>query len=324
MYRSPVVGAVLVVLAGACAAGGPGDSTTSLAPTNAPAVASSTATTRPLPTTTISATSTSTTTAAPVEFAYLSAPADGQWFHQRPIPWVFPMSQNGPMADSVPGALGSFWNPAVVAINGLLPTRAEPLSHGPYQGEPGFRWLAPEVDHEPIDWEVGENTVVFTATFNDGTVVEESRRFHYDPTLNESTGWLVEIDHDAMTMTIAFAPYGVEDPQIGPWAGFLSEATSVSTLPLADDAAFVLLEPHSGGQPPPSVLDYEEFVAMIDKAEAGDCDYCQTSQCQNPCYFTASPHGHSFFSPPDEVGDGFILLIGPDNHIQQIEQIWRE
>ena len=165
---------------------------------------------------------------------------------------------------------------------------------------------------------------MFEATFSDGTVVTSTRTIHYDPTLNESTGWLVDLDRNARALTVAFAPYGNPDPQAGPWEEFLSEATSVSTLSIADDAAFVLLEPHSGGWPPPEALTYDEFLVVIDKAEAGDCDYCATPQCDNPCYFTASPYGHSFFSPPDEPGDAFIVLITADNRIQQIEQIWGE
>ena len=63
---------------------------------------------------------------------------------------------------------------------------------------------------------------------------------------------------------------------------------------------------------------------VIDKAAIGDCDYCDTPQCGNPCYFTASPYGHSLFSPPDEFGDPFALLVTKNDSIQQIDQIWGE
>jgi hypothetical protein len=275
--------------------------------------------------TTAAITTTSTTTSTPVtkppshDFVEIRGPADGQWFNALPIPWVFGTDERG---DCVAGASGWTTGEALVTVNGW--TADGFPGQIPSERGPGWAWHAPDLDQVDTGWTTGENDVVFEATFGDGTVATSTRTIYFDPTLIESTGWLVDLDREALTLTVAFAPYGTLDPQAGPWAGFLSEPTSVATLPLADDAAFVLLEPHSGGWPPPRALDYDEFISIIDRAEAGDCDDCWTPQCDNPCYFTAGPYRHSFFSPPDEFGDAFILLLTRHDRIQQIEQILGE
>lgn len=258
-----------------------------------------------------------TTTTLSYELGVWGAPADGQWFNELPIPWVYGVST--PIDEpGVPGSMGWTREEAAVTVNGY-PTDSESCNNCMYQRGRLWKWRAADRPGDPYGFEPGTHTVVFEAMFTDGVVVNQSRTFHYEPTLEASTGWLVEIDHDARTMTIAFAPHGTIDPQIGPWAGFLSEATSVDTLPVASDAALILLRVDSGGEPPDSTVDFDEFVRLLDASEEG----CPPSDepWENPCFFASDA---VFVSPAQEYGFPFIIYTTEEGEIQQVEQIWGE
>ena len=229
----------------------------------------------------------------------VAAPADGQWFNELPIPWVFNVSpdQEDPPrdADGVPGAMGSVRPEAVVTVNGL-PTDGEAL-----------RWWTAHGVGDPNEWSVGENGVVFEAVFPDGTVTREERVFFYDPTLETFTGWMVGLDTGEASLIFAASTYeSAEDDgaDTGP-------VTSVVAYPVRDDAAFILLDANSWGQPPPSTIGFDEFAVLVTRAHAGDCDSC----------FYAS-WSDFFAEPEDEHGAEYFVIYLKDGEVQQLEQIW--
>lgn len=318
LIRRVVVGVLLVLVVGACDPDASStiepETSTSTTPTATQPPATSTT---DAPTTTTAA-ATTTTTVPSYEVGVWAAPADGQWFAELPIPWVFavwPEQEDPPRdADGVPGAMGWVREPAVVTVNGVPADTEE--CHG-CMGQSGgvLQWRTVHGEGDPYDWPVGESVVVFEATFADGVVTTEERVIHYDPSLDASTGWIVELNRDAPSVTFAaatFQPADDDGTEVGP-------VTSVIEYSIRDDAAFILLEPDSSGQPPASVVDFDEFVRLLDASEQG----CPPSneQSERSCFFAAGM-GIDFYSPPDEPGYPFVLYITEDGELQQLEQTW--
>jgi len=156
-----------------------------------------------------------------------------------------------------------------------------------------------------LDLDPGSNTLEFTATFADGEVLKRQREIFYDPELQRETGSIIEWSTDDRTITFAIAPYGSVNDE--PWGQF-GPITKVETYPVRDDAAFVLLEQNSSGEPPEMVADFDAFVSEIEAAINGE--------------------GRIFASrgfalgTPDESGYPFAILVTPEGAVQQVEQIW--
>ena len=74
------------------------------------------------------------------------------------------------------------------------------------------------------------------------------------------------------------------------------------------DAAFVLLEPNSSGEPPETVADFDGFVSKIEAPINGEGSFFASRG------FT--------LTTPDEPGYPFALLVAPQGALQQVEQIW--
>jgi len=326
--RRALVGALVVVTVTACGSDESSSiesaSTTATTPTTVPATTTSTTgvpTTTAVATTTTSVATTSTmTTVSSYELGVWAAPADGQWFNELPIPWVFavwPEQEDPPGgADGVPGAMGWVRQEAVVTVNGL-PTETEECRNCMYQEGDLLQWRIGHGVGDPSDWDAGENLVVFEATFIDGVVVREERAFQYEPSLDAFTGWMVELDRAAPSVTFAAATFESADDDgtaIGP-------VTSVVEYPIRNDAAFILLDPDSAGQPPASVINFDEFTRLLDAAEEGCPPSDEPWNPENQCFF-ASNHAVGFFSPVDEPGYPFIIYITENGEIQQLEQTW--
>ncbi|MEA2009459.1 MAG: hypothetical protein U9N78_02030 [Actinomycetota bacterium] len=322
VIRRSLVGALVVVAVTACSSDE--SSTTESAPTASPAPTTtlvSTASTTDAPTTTtvgVTTTSTAATATPTYELGVWAAPADGQWFAELPIPWVFPVwpEQEDPPreADGVPGAMGWVQDPAPVTVNGV-PTETE-WCHS-CMGQPGdvLMWRTVSGEGDSYNWQGGKNLVVIEATFEDGVVVREERLVHYDPALDAFTGWIVELDRHEPSVTFAAATFESADDDgtdVGP-------VTSVVEYPIRDDAVFILLDPDSSGQPPASVIDFDEFIRLLDASEEG----CPPSgdPWENQCFF-ASGLGVNLFSSPDEPGYPFVIYITEDGEVQQLEQTW--
>lgn len=311
MVRNLVAGFGVALLLGSCgsdssdteASATAATSTTSGSTTTSVVLSSTTAV--PPSTTSVPATSMTMLT---LELGVLAAPADGQWFNELPIPWVYSLSppDTGPPPDSVPGSVGWTRETAVVTVNGH-PTNADSVENWANQQGHVWRWRAVDGSGDPFEFEPGSHSVVFAATFSDGVVVEESRTFHYDPSLESFTGWMVGLDPNERTITFAASTYesAEEDgADTGP-------VTSVVAYPVRDDAAFILLYVDSSGQPPPTTIGFEQFADLVTRAHAGDCAHC----------FYAS--FSDFFAEPDaEYGAEYFVIYLNDGEIQQLQQIW--
>jgi hypothetical protein len=235
-----------------------------------------------------------------------AAPADGQWFAEPPVPWVY--SVETPIEDpGVPGSMGWTREEAVVTVNGH-PTDSESCDNCMYQHGRLWKWRAVEGDGDPYGFEPGTHSVVFEATFDDGVVAEEVRTFHYDPSLESFSGWMVELDQDERTITFAASTYESSDDD----GADTGPVTSVVEYPVRDDAAFILLDVDSGGQPPPSAIGFDEFADLVTRAEAGDCSRC----------FFASFPGVLFGEADTQFGGHYFWIYLKDGEIQQLEQNW--
>ena len=268
--------------------------------TSSPAVPSTTRSSRP--TTTIGETPSH-------ELGIWAAPADGQWFAEVPIPWIFAVRppESDAEAGGVPGASGWTRDAAVVTVNGI------PADHEWCTGCMGQRgsllaWRMTDGDGDPSGWTVGENTVAIVATFNDGTVVEDTRTIHYDPTLAVLTGWMVDLDQADATITIAASTYESAEED-GAEAG---PVTSVVAYPVRDGAAFVLLDVESSGQPPDATIGFDAFADLVLRAQAGECSDC----------FFASWANQLFVESDAEHGAHYFVVSLKDGEIQQMEQVW--
>lgn len=304
---------MVVVVVAACGADSAEETAASTSSTSvgaADSVATTTTastTTTVLETTTASSSTTTTPTVLSHELWIWGAPADGQWFSELPIPWVYArVPETDPPTDGVPEASGWTKEEAVVTINGHATAQEWEKD---WQGG-SWDWGPAPGEGDPIEWREGANAVVFEATFADGFVVTEERTIYYDPSLGRFTGWMVELDRDERALTFAAASIEAADDDgtdVGP-------VTSVKEYTIRDDAAFILLDPDSSGEPPASVVGFDEFVALLDKAEAGEC------KGADDCFFA---WGSDFFVTADEPGGyPFAVYVTEDGEIQQLEQIW--
>lgn len=156
-----------------------------------------------------------------------------------------------------------------------------------------------------LDLDPGSNTLEFTATFADGETLKRQRQVFFDPELQRETGWIIGWSTDDRTITFAVAPYGSVNDE--PWDEW-GPLTKVETYPVRDDAAFVLLEPNSSGEPPDGVADFDAFVSEIETAIDG-----------NGSFFASRGFA---LTTADEPGYPFAYLVTPEGAIQQVEQIW--
>ena len=156
-----------------------------------------------------------------------------------------------------------------------------------------------------LDLDPGSNTLEFTAIFGDGEVLMRQRQVFYEPELQRETGWIIEWSADDQTITFAIAPYGSVNDE--PWDEF-GPVTRIETFPVRDDAAFVLLEPNSSGEPPEMVADFDTFISEIGAAIDGDGSFFAST-------------GFAL-ATPDEPGYPFAFLVTPEGAVQQVEQVW--
>ncbi len=312
MVRNLVVGVGVAVMLVSCGTDSGQSDTTTTATITTTVVSTTTSVASSSTTVAFSSTTLvpeTTTTALSYELGVWAAPADGQWFNELPIPWVYSVEppDTGPPPQPVRGSSGWTRQEADVTVNGY-PTDSETCRNCMYQRGQLWQWRAEAGSGDPFGFEPGTHSVVFTATFDGGVVVEEARTFHYDPSLEGFTGWMVDLDPDKGSITFAASMYesAEEDgADTGP-------VTSVVAYPVRDDATFILLDVDSGGQPPSSTLGFEEFADLVARAHAGDCDRC----------FYGSDS--DFFAEPDaERGAEYFVIYLRDSEIQQLEQIWR-
>lgn len=309
MVRNLVVGVGVALLVVSCGTSR-SDAEPSTKVTTSTTIDSSTTSVVPSSTTTASSSTTAapatTTTTLSHDLGVWGAPADGQWFNELPIPWVYPVEP--PIdQDGVPGSMGWTREEAVVTVNGHR-TDSEWCDNCMYQRGRLWQWRSVEGEGDASDWETGGNPVVFGALFGDGVVFEETRTIYYDPSLESFTGWMVGLDQYERTITFAastYAPAEEDGADTGP-------VTSVSAYTVRNHAAFILLGVKSSGEPPPSAISFDEFADLTTRAQAGECQ---------ECFFASWPD--SLFAEPDsEHGAHYFWMYLKDGEVQQLEQIW--
>lgn len=306
VIRHMTIGILVSALVASCAA----NRTVATDDLSPPTTASTTSTASTTTTVTTTSVAVTTTTAPSYEFVVWAAPADGQWFNELPIPWVYTISppDTGPPPEPVPGSSGWTRDAAVVTVNGH-PTTTEECNGCMYQQGRMWAWQTIDGSGDPHLWVEGSNVVIFEAAFGNDVVVDEVRTIHYDPTLETLSGWMVDLDTDNRTITFAAAalePAEDDGTDIGP-------VTSVAEYQVRADAVFILLDVDSGGEPPATAVGFDDFADLAKRAHAGECD---------ECFYGSWPD--TMFALPDSEpgGKNYFVMYLQDNTIQQLEQIW--
>ena len=229
--------AVALLILAACA----GDTDSTVAQTQSSVTSQSTTSSEPIAvedqatvTTTLLPTSptTTTTTVAEPKLVVIAA-GDGVYRNEQPLGPVY----------------GDVKPEAVVTVDGALADVS--FLGDTVFGDGMWRWHL----GDDITLEEGASDVVFEATFADGSTLRETRTYHFDPSLQRSTGYLLELTLGIPpSVVVEFAP--LEYGEFG--LGQVSGDTEVAEIPIAADAVFVVL----GGFAEDQVLDLEGFAQL--------------------------------------------------------------
>ena len=177
---------------------------------------------------------------------------------------------NGQWVTELPSVIGGVRPEAEVDLNGVpLPLRFVDgmwLTWGDmyvfHAGEFTDDGFAPvEVPLEP-----GRNLLTYTARYPDRTTSRIYRTITYDPTLSHQTGWVIDlIPGDPPRAVIDFAEIGNEDDGLYP----INEPVRRS-IPVADQAAFIILEAETPGNNPVSLRNFDEVYDLWMRQQAGE------------------------------------------------------
>lgn len=287
MIRRMVVGACLVVLVGACTQAGDTATTTTL-PTATQNGSTSTTTAQAVTSTTMPPT---TTTTYPRGLMVLSGPLDGAFVRDQ-IDYSL-------WGDVRPEAMVTV-NDATTAIEGLA---------GETVWGPGWhRWRTAE-DSVPdaILLNPGSNILSFRAVFANGEELIKERTVTFDPSLRRETGYMVGLTLSIPpTATVVYAT--LEEDEWGLYQE--GEASPPTDLPIAPDAAFIVLD----WLPPESrVRDLTEFAELaIDSIVEGEV---------SDAWF-----GQLFPAPGEELSWAtaapWEFLINESGQLQQATQLY--
>lgn len=147
--------------------------------------------------------------------------------------------------------IGGMWGGVIpeaeVAIDGV---QADVSYLGESVAGPGmWQWnLA-----DDIAIEEGRDNVVFEAMFADGSTLRETRTYHYDPSLERATGYVLELTlaiPPRVVLEFATLEYG----ELG--LEQTSEDTEITEIVIADDAVFDIIGLDD------AVLDLGEFAQL--------------------------------------------------------------
>lgn len=305
VIRRALVGALLIVAVTACSSDE--SSSTEPAPTTpttpTTTQVSTTSTTDAPTTTTVAVTTTSvtTTTLPDHDFWVEFGPPHGYVAATDVFDWV----------------LGTVQPEAVVTVNG----EATELNE---RGDGSYEWAlvnGTAQDGDPRNWVTiplreGINSVVFRAEFDDGTTMTHQRQVTLDSALDTRHGWIVETGSATGDIMFAVAEF-VPIPDSGDSGDIAGEMwgtpMAVETYPVHPDAGFILLT-QAGGRPTATVIDYNAFVAAVDRSDTGACPESED------CFWKAS---HGVTSPPQGPGGlPFLAYINTNGELIQLEQQW--
>ena len=293
VMRRVLVGALVVMVVTACSS----DESSSVEPV--PSTASTpgvtevsttsttiepTTTTVAATTTSVTTTTTSTTTALPPLLEVLWGPVDGQFVGDEEI-----------------SSLSGVVRPeSTVTLNGLPMATGESLPQiWEYRNVSGWHLH----EYSSATWgdilDEGITVAQFRAESESGDVLTVERTVHFDPRLEFTTGWLVEVlpgDPPTVTVEVARFEGGEDDDTV------VVGDTYQLELGIPDDAAFILLEVPNEGTLPDTVMDREAFLDLAAIAASG---------CELTDYFDSC-----LFGVPSE------FWISDSNELQQVKQIW--
>lgn len=291
MLRSLVVGVGLGLLVTACTASGPTVGSTQAPSTNptSTTVAPSTTTTMPPEVTTVVP---PTATAPPPKVFHMEwGPVDGQYTN----------------AD-VPPSLGGVRPDALVTLNGT-PTDTDFCGFWLDWGDIycwGFGFTDEGLPQSEVELDEGRNALVYEALFDDGATMQVQLTIHYVPTLTEAEGWLVDVlPGNPPTAIIDFVDI---EPGEDDGLDVIGEPRR-RNLPIADDAAFIILEQDTPGNRPAHVRTTTEILDLIATVKAGD---------------TIDFLFWGYLLPEEDRIGGVpsTFLITETDELQQMEQWW--
>jgi hypothetical protein len=205
------------------------------------------------------------------------------------------------VGDEVIPALGGVVRPeSTVSLNGLQMETGEPRPQI-WEYRHVSAWHLHEYSAATWGDILDEGTAVaqFRAESESGKVLTVDRTVHFDPRLEFTTGWLVDVvagDPPTAIVEIASFEGGEDDDTV------VVGDTYQLVLEIPDDAAFILLEVPNEGNLPDTVMDRETFFDLA----AMTADGCELTDYFHSC----------LLGVPSE------FWISNEEELQQVKQIW--
>ncbi|MFC2153334.1 hypothetical protein ACFLQ7_01715 [Actinomycetota bacterium] len=169
-----------------------------------------------------------------------------------------------------------------------------------------FGFTDERLDLSDVTLEPGANMLVYRAVFDDDTSMQVEVEVVYDPTLVESEGFLLDIiPGDPLQAIIGFVDI---EPGDDDGLDVFGEPRR-ETLPIAKDAAFIILEHDTPGNRPAQARTTQELLDLIGEVKSGN----------TPTYLF-----WGFLLPEEDTIGGVpsTFLINTDGELQQMEQWW--
>ena len=162
-----------------------------------------------------------------------------------------------------------------------------------------------------VDLDEGPNTLVYEATFDDGETMQLLLDIVYDPTLNSSEGWLVDVvagDPPLAVLAVVDLERGESDLTGIVPIDVVGEPRQV-TLPIATDGAFIILDLDRPNNRTSRLLTTDEFLELIATVKAGGTtDFLYSG----------------YLIPEEGMLRGWpsTFLTNTDGELQQMQQWW--
>jgi hypothetical protein len=242
---------------------------------------------------TTTSTEATSSTVLPKLFEVASGPVDGQY-----------------TTGTIPPTNGGVRPEASVTLNGVLAQLEycdlwwewEDVYCWAFGGRAGLQPL--NLDADDVGLEPGLNVVELRAVFEDGETMESQLTLHYAPELVEVEGWLVDLlSGDPVRAVVDFV-----DLEPGEDDGIDTIGQPERrAVPVAKDAAFIVLVSDTISAKPAAVLTVAELAKLVEREKAGDP--------MDDLYW-----GRVLFDDRGGVPSTFLLTT--NGELQQMEQWW--